>query len=241
MSLVEKSFSCAVNVYDQIAWIQPLVAARLATRLQGNPSRILEVGCGTGALSIHLKKRFPEAELVFTDISLSMLELCKAKLNGAGVFKVMDGERPDPSLGHFDLITSSLAFQWFEDLPEAIRLLSKQLLPGGKIQFSTLGKENFQEWQGLLKKHDLPSGLQLYPGVKTFPWPMGTLGKVEEEFITEDHDSGAAFLKALKLIGAGTPRRGYQPLKPEAIKRLLLETSQGFQATYHILYGYFTI
>lgn len=239
MSSVKNTFSFGANVYDSVARIQPLVAARLAARLTGKPARILEIGCGTGALSIHLKNRFPEAELVLTDISPSMLQVCKTKLNGAGAFKVMDGEKPDASLGYFDLITSSLALQWFENLHEGIWHLSKLLEPGGQISFSTLGKKNFPEWRALLEKHDLPSGLHPYPDIATFPWPVNIPGHMEEEFIVENHESGVAFLKALKLIGAGTPRGDYQPLRPAELKRLLLDTARGIKTTYHVLYGSF--
>jgi malonyl-CoA O-methyltransferase len=233
---IERNFSSSAVVYDRVVRIQPLIAERLAKRLCGEPMRILEIGCGTGALSIHLAKKFPEAELVLTDISPSMLDVCKEKLRGRGVFRVMDGEQPDPSLGYFDLITSSMAMQWFSDLPGGIRRLSRLLTPSGCLDFSTLGNKNFDEWQNLLLKHNLPSGLHQYPDAASFQWPAGVTGRIEEEFIAEDHASGTAFLRTLKAMGAASPRADYKPLSALELKNMLLKTSTGFVATYHILY-----
>ena len=241
MSLVKENFSNGAMIYDKVARIQPLVAARLAGKLHASPARILEIGCGTGGLSIHLSRRFPDAEIVLTDISAPMLEVCKEKLGGKGVFKIMDGERPDISLGHFDLITSSLAMQWFNDLPEALYRLAQLLTPGGQLAFSTLGKKNFQEWHDLLLRFNLKSGLHQYPDAMKFPWPVGLEGDVEEEFKAEHHESGAAFLKTLKEMGAGAPRLGYKPSSALNLRRPLLASANGFVVTYHILYGFLMV
>ncbi|WP_298222746.1 methyltransferase domain-containing protein [Acidocella sp.] len=238
MSAINKNFSSGAAKYDNVAYIQPLVAARLAAKIDGGPRRILEIGCGTGALSLHLAKIFPDAELILTDISLPMLEICKAKLNGRGKFIIMDGERPDTTIGQFDLITSSLAMQWFKDLPRSLCQLKDLLRPGGKFVFATLGKDSFKEWRMLLKKYNLSSGLHHYPDLLTFPWPSGSTSRMEEEFLTENHSSGTAFLKTLKAIGAATPRSGYKPLPTGALKTALLDTRGGFIVTYHILYGF---
>ena len=185
MNTVKDTFSAGASAYDRVARIQPLVAARLAASLDCKPARILEIGCGTGVLSSHLRSTFPDAELILTDISPSMLEICKRKLKGNGIFRVMNGERPDTDLGLFDLIISNLAMQWFEDMPGGIDRLSKLLAPGGRFSFSTLGEKNFTEWRALLETRNLPSGLHLYPDIASFPWPGDMLGRVEEEFIIE--------------------------------------------------------
>ncbi|MGH2412189.1 MAG: class I SAM-dependent methyltransferase [Microcystaceae cyanobacterium] len=47
-------------------------------------SRILELGCGTGELSLKLLKRCPQAKLIALDYSLRMMEAAKAKITAAG-------------------------------------------------------------------------------------------------------------------------------------------------------------
>lgn len=47
-------------------------------------SRILELGCGTGELSIKLLKRCPDAEIIALDYSPRMLKLARKKIKDAG-------------------------------------------------------------------------------------------------------------------------------------------------------------
>lgn len=240
MSIVVKNFSARAAAYDSAARVQPLVAARLAAKLQGNPSRILEIGCGTGGLSVHLVRLFPDAELVLTDIAAPMLKLCRKCVGERALYKLMDGERPEAELGRFDLIVSSLAMQWFDDLSGSIHRLARMLKPGGRLVFTTLGSENFPEWRTLLEAYGAGLGLHDYPAAKAFPWPSGLAGEVEEEFLQETHASGADFLKSLKAIGAGAPRAGHEPISQVKMRHLLAATADGFTATYHILYGSLT-
>lgn len=237
MSRIAKNFSAQASNYDEAVFVQPLVAAHLAERLQGRPARILEIGCGTGGLSAHLAEKFPGAELVLTDISASMLNLCEERIGKMAHFHVMDGAHPDAGLGQFDLIASSLAMQWFEDLQGGISNLLALLKPGGVLGFAVLGEKNFKEWQDLLAESGIQSGLHAYPSMENFLWPEGYEGRLEEEFIAVPHANGQAFLKSLKRIGAGAPRAGYSPLPPSSIKHLLAQSSGGFTATYHVLYG----
>ncbi len=241
MSLVAKNFSVGAASYDKTARIQPAVAARLAGKLQGAATRVLEIGCGTGGLSQHLVRMFPEAELVLTDIALPMLKICERRVGSRALYQVMDGQNPDAGLGTFDLIVSSLAMQWLEDLQGVISRLAGMLKPGGTLAFAVLGEKNFPEWRALLDEQGIDPGLHHYPKAELFPWPDGLEGKIEEEFLEENHASGAAFLKSLKVIGAGAPRAGYEPVRPAQMRRLLAATADGFAVTYHVLYGSLTL
>ncbi len=70
------------KIYDATRWSflhgRRALVGRLAA--QGQPSRILEVGCGTGTNLLHLARTFPEAELHGLDLSDHMLERAKRKL-----------------------------------------------------------------------------------------------------------------------------------------------------------------
>src|SRR3546814_14322438 len=59
----------------------------------------------------------------------------------------MDGEAPIFEGEWFDLILSSLAFQWFDDLGGAVGRLAGLLRPGGSLIFSTLGRGSFARWR----------------------------------------------------------------------------------------------
>lgn len=234
---VAEAFSGAAG-YESAATIQAEVAARLARRIAagGSASRILEIGCGTGLLSRQLAARFPGARLTLTDLSEAMLQRCANRLGPGPDYRVMDGEAPDDFTEPFDLIASSLAMQWFTDLPGSIARLARLLAPGGRLVFATLGERSFVEWRQAHAALGLACGLHDYPGTDRFPVPAGISADIAEEMLTQHHSSGRSFVHALKAIGAATPRSGHHPLAAGPFRRLLRATEAGFTASYHILY-----
>ena len=71
---------------------------------------ILELGAGTGNLSVLLKEAFPAASLRFVDISKDSLDVCRDRL-GAGrfAFEEQDFRRLDYPPDSFDLVISSIS------------------------------------------------------------------------------------------------------------------------------------
>lgn len=238
---IAKAFSSQAGAYDAAADVQWLVASRLADRIEqarvGRRPRILEVGCGTGFLSARLKEAFPEAELVLTDIAPSMLERCRARLGAGPRYLLLDGERPDGVEGRFDLIVSSLAFQWFVDLAGGLARLAALLAPGGRLMFATLGHKTFMEWREAHARLRLDCGTPDYPAAEALPWPAGYTHAVDEELVRQPYGDGHDFVRSLKALGAGEPAPGHRPLSPGAFRRLLASLEGGFAATYHVLYG----
>ena len=240
MTLIADRFTASARGYDEAARIQPLVAARLAARLPIKASRVLEIGCGTGGLSTHLVRLFPDAEMILSDISPAMLELCRQAVGDRPSYRLIDAENLPSDLGCFDLIVSSLALQWVRDLQATLQSFIDLLNPGGCLAFAVLGEKNFKEWAALLSQCNAPSGLHHYPSAEAFCWPASYHGRIEEEFIPERHESGAAFLKALKKIGANTPKSGHQPVSSSVMKQVLKASASGLTVSYHVLYGQLT-
>lgn len=207
--------------YDRHAAVQRTVAGRLAGRVAALPlaaaPRILEIGCGTGLLGAALIDRLPGARWHMTDLSPAMVERARQRFADRPdiAFATMDGEAPDIA-GRFDLIVSSLAFQWFADLPGAIGRLGKLLAPGGHLVFTTMAAGSFAEWR---VAHDgLPCGTPDYPGAGALS-AMG-LGVTVEALPVRHHDA-RDFLHAVKAIGAGTPRPGHKPLTPAQLHAVM--------------------
>jgi len=238
---IVRAFSSRAASYDDAATLQQTVARRLAERIvspaAAPPRRILEIGCGTGFLSVRLAHLFPESDLLLTDIAPVMLSRCRSRLGDRHRYQVLDGERPEDLTGQFDLIASSLAFQWFADLRGGLRSLSRLLAPGGQMLFATLGSRTFTEWRQVHADRGLDCGVHNYPSAEDFPWPDGLSHKVDSELVVQAHATGADFVRSLKVLGAHEPAPGHRPLPPGTFRRLLASLDDGFSVTYQLLYG----
>lgn len=221
--------------YDAHAAVQRLVAERLADRIVALPlpaaPRVLEIGCGTGFLGLGLVDRLADARWLMTDLAPGMVARARQRFGArAGIdFAVMDGEAPDVA-GPFDLICSSLAFQWFADLPAAIARLRALLAPGGALVFATLAGGSFAEWR---RAHGaLPAGTHDYPTAGAF----AALGlDVTMETIPMAHSDAREFLRAVKGIGAGTPRPDHRPLTPGQLRAVMARfEADGAVASYAV-------
>lgn len=209
----------AADAYDANARVQRDVAADLARHILAGPKprRVLEIGCGTGFLGAALMDGIADSEWWMTDLSPAMVKRARARFAAMSAvhFRAMDGERPDID-GPFDLICSSLAMQWFADLPGSVMRLRGLLSPGGRLCFTTLAEGSFREW--IAAHHGLPAGTPDWPAAEELR-AMGLAVNLRDW--TEIHADSRSFLRALKAIGAGTARPGHRPLPPPAMRQTM--------------------
>jgi len=217
---VAAAFDRAVD-YDRHALVQRRVAEDLAATITDMPlpraPRILEIGCGTGFLGASLIDRLVQGDWWMTDVAPNMVERARARFVGRSDvrFAVMDGA--DPQLaGPFDLICSSLAMQWFADLPAAIARLRALLSPAGALVFASLAEGSFAEWRAAHR--GLRCGTPIYPAASE----LEALGlSVSVDTFQERHRDARDFLGSLKAIGAGTARADHRPLMPSELHQVM--------------------
>ena len=232
--LIRSNFNKSASSYDRHALIQDHTAETLLNKLNVvSPTRVLELGCGTGILSQHLIKKFPEAQFTFTDLSPAMLELAKTKLvsHADMDFQCLNVETACLD-GPYDLIIANMVVHWFTDISDALLHIQSALSDHGRFYFSTIGARCFPEWQHVIEQHHLPIGLRIAEQIE---------GIIAEEFKSVSYPSAYDFLHSLKATGAQFPRSGYQPIGPGQLKRVLRSLDQNGSPTltWHILYGCF--
>ncbi len=243
-SQVTGSFGRAADSYEDAAAPQRQAAALLADlsrqrRVPGD-SRILEVGCGTGILTRHIRETWPAAELVVSDIAPHMVGAAARGAMIAGRFIEMDGEAPPFEGPWFDLILSNLAFQWFADLDAAIDRLAGLLRPGGSLIFSTMGADSFAEWRAAHDAAGAQPGTPAYPSLERL---RAMLARHEDAFAFDEHwpfafGGAKGFLAHLRGIGATVPASGHRALDAAAMRRVMRAfDAGGGVATYHVLFG----
>ena len=157
---IRNAFSRASASYDEAAALQREVSGRLVERLTDikkmQPSRVLDLGAGTGGGARALKKLFRRADVVALDFALPMLQQLQ-KNNGLW-------HKPLPVCADacslpfradsFDLIFSSLTLQWCFDLLAVWQELRRVMRPNSAFLFATLGPETLYELRSSWAKAD---------------------------------------------------------------------------------------
>lgn len=241
---VAARFNAAAGTYAAAARVQRMVAEDLAVRLAALPlppqPRVLEIGCGTGFLTAALVEELPEPRITATDIAPAMVEATAALALPGVACHVMDGENPDAPAGRFDLVTTSMAAQWFADLPTALERLFACVRPGGTLAVTTLGADTFHEWREACQTVGVSAHDRGYPTAERLAAMMGPGAEVDEMSPVVSSPSGHAFLRDLKAIGAHTRAADQEPLTAGELRRVMRHLEQMDEqvyATYHVLFG----
>jgi len=260
---VRRAFDRAADSYQQYAVLQTEVCSRLLEKLaivKMTPQTILDAGAGTGAAIPALYTCYKKARVVTLDISENMLK--KARNRGTFLRSPQavcgDIECLPFADNSFDLVFSSLALQWCNDLNAAFVEAKRVLKPGGLYVFSTFGPDTLKElrhsWSTVdaephvnqfVDMHDIGDAL-LQDG---FAEPV-----MEAEVLTVTYDGVDDLMHDLKAIGANVTATIAQAAADDAGvkkglggKRALQMVRQNYEkyrqddvlpASYEIIYGH---
>ena len=105
----------------------------------GQVSSVLEIACGTGRVTRHLRKVLPaNVRLFATDISSDMLGIAKRKLNNNGIFfQVEDAQKLSFANNSFDVVICQFGVMFLPDKKKGFQEILRVLKPGGKFIFFT--------------------------------------------------------------------------------------------------------
>ncbi len=147
---VRRAFDRAAGSYDDAAGLQREVADELLERLatvRVTPGRILDLGCGTGYPTHRLAKMYRSAEVIGIDFAPAMAARAGRGrwLRRGPMALCADMHRLPLADASVDVVFSSLAFQWIEDLPALFTEVRRVLRPEGVLMFSTFGPDTLHE------------------------------------------------------------------------------------------------
>ncbi len=253
---VRASFSRAAESYDASAVLQKQVRAEMLDRLgliKIAPATILDAGCGTGLGGYALQKKFKSAQLVSLDIAFKMLQKTAERqpflqrvLNKPQLV-CADIESLPIADNSINLLWSSLALQWCNDLDAAFNEVARVLQPDGLFMFSTFGPDTLKELRAashnghthvsrFIDMHDIGDALTR----AGFSAPV-----LDVEHYTLTYDDVKGVMKDLKSIGAHNATFGRnRGLAGRGFLQNLVQNYEQFRthgklpATFEVIYGH---
>lgn len=252
---VAQSFSRAAESYDLVARLQRDVGATLLKHMHNHQNlsvnadqlNILDLGCGTGFFSKALRSLWPTANIISLDIASGMLRYAQDQHGCMAHWLCADAERLPLKTGSIDLIFSSLAVQWCDDLTQLFYELHRALKPDGRLLLSTLGPETLHELKAAWRQADQ------YVHVNYFPPATDVRAALEKnkfatlfwcvDYKVLYYEKLVGLTRELKALGAHNVNRG----KPEGLTgRQKIEVlknayehfrvAAGLPATYEVFY-----
>lgn len=230
--VVRRAFGRAAATYDGAAVLQREVGARMASRLdyvKVTPTRVLDVGCGTGEAVGELSVRYAEARVIAVDAALPMLQAARERARrGRSLLRrllpsPLAGARdpwfvcadvnalPLPGVA-FDVVWSNLLLQWVNDLPRAFGELRRVLKVGGLLTFSTFGPDTLHEVRRAFARADGHTHTNRFVDMHDLGDMLVGAGfadpVMDMEKITLTYDDAGAMMRELKHLGATNATRG---------------------------------
>lgn len=139
-------FDALATEYDAsgVAFIQPIAAGLVAALEPSRGGNWLDMGCGRGAVTWPLAAAVDPGRVLGLDAAPAMLGLASAAATEQGItnvdFVLGSAQTPDPALGPFDGVASSLVLFFLPDPLAAVRGWLQLLRPGGRVGITTFGE-----------------------------------------------------------------------------------------------------
>ena len=112
--------------------------------------RILDAGCGTGMLGLHFLQRFPQSELIATDLERNFLQATLANAHSRGIDKnriqvgvadistpqhltTLDNDSKTLEDESFSIVCVGAVVGYADDTEQSVRQLIRLLIPGGTL------------------------------------------------------------------------------------------------------------
>lgn len=208
------------NAYNSAAGFVPKLTSKVISYLDTQPNdRILDIGCGDGALTTNIAQDASLGYVLGLDASKSFISTAQEKYSAQNCnFKLLDctklQECPEAVDGSWDKAFSNAAMHWILRKPD-IRTqffdnVYKALKPGGRFIFEMGGNGNVAEIQAAAIAALIHAGLSAKVAAEACPWffpstdwMSETLSDVGFEVEICEHEYRSTKLTPKKEDGSG--------------------------------------
>jgi SAM-dependent methyltransferase len=128
------SFEVAAEAYDQFmgSWSRPLAPQLSEFAAVRAGHRVLDVGCGPGALTTELVTRLGPAAVAAVDPSASFVAAARARHPGVDIRQAVAEQLPFPD-GGFDAALAQLVVHFMADPVAGLAEMARVTQPGGVV------------------------------------------------------------------------------------------------------------
>lgn len=258
----------AAGSYDIHAHVQRIMADQLTKSLigwknEGDRERleILEIGCGTGALTEILFNEWPLAAINALDIAPAMIKVAEQRVLSRSANHVSNSNSQpsrlrflqgdvemwaaDAPMDSFDLIVSNACFQWLSNPQQTLGQLRRILRNGGLLVFTTFGPHTFYELHKAFNEVYRVNGMEPQRHGLSFQssaqWnnllkEAGfTNVHYESSIQTERYSSARDFLLSVKAMGAS--RSEAAAMRGLSSRRLFADMYKEYEAKFSMQGG----
>ncbi len=247
---VKKSFTKSAKSYKRHGSLQREVSRSLIKNFFpkgiSSPKKILDIGSGTGFTSADAKRKWPSASITAIDIAEPMV--AKTKSSGIPSSITADAIELPFKNRSFDMVVSSLAFQWIADYEKLFLEIERVLKSGGLLLFSTIGPGNLLELRTAYDRAcrectGRPANFPEITNIENLAEKLRGTGFYDinwgQTTKSRNYEDVNDFFLALKGVGATAPRRPSNPPRRDIISKTVsyYPCSDGpINATYEIIY-----
>lgn len=259
---VGRSFHKQAGEYDQHASVQKRVVNRLVSlvksHVDGIPTNILDIGCGTGHLLSSLREQFPHSRLNGLDLAYNMTQCAAERLGTGALFVNADAEHLPFRNGAFDLLVSTSTLQWLDTLDIFFQQAHRVIHANGLLCVAFFGGRTLCELRDcyrdvVLQRSGCSSGYEdrlhrfmdrksAKNALERVDFDQATIiSEIETDYYSNVHD----LLRSIKQIGAGASAQenstgglGWRGILDE-VSRIYSERygmGDKVPATYEVLY-----
>ncbi|HLV00864.1 MAG TPA: class I SAM-dependent methyltransferase [Acidobacteriota bacterium] len=132
---VIRIFDDQAKIYDQrwASYIEASVRETIARLEFTGNEKVLELACGTGALTFRLLEKWSGLNIIGLDISRGMLLKARERLGNRFPLVSADVHQLPFAAGEFDVVISCNAFHYWRHPRLSLREASRVLVPAGRL------------------------------------------------------------------------------------------------------------
>ena len=230
---IVESFDRFAASYDGYSALQVDVAETLLGSARDlDPQSILDIGCGTGHVSVLASRLWPRARITALDAAPGMLEIVCRKAPGV---RIVQSDASDIRLNEkFDLIFSSMMLHWLREPEHVVDLWRRLLTPEGRLLVAVPVQGSLEKWREICSAADISDPTWAFPS-ETFLNRLAVTRRIIDHPVR--YANLHTFLDSMKKTGARTSNPDVPRIAIASLRRAIKRNDGAFLSTFRVLYA----